>query len=65
VIAEVAACTARQWFRYAFGRSEETPGDECTIQGLGATLTRPGGDFRAMVRATVRMPAFRAMETQP
>lgn len=56
---EVATCAARQWFRYAFGRSEETPGDLCTIHKLADQLTAPGGDFKKMVRATVRMAAFR------
>jgi hypothetical protein len=56
---EVATCTARQWFRYAFGRAEQTPGDLCTIHSLADQLTAPGGDFKKMVRATVRMAAFR------
>jgi hypothetical protein len=66
---QVRACAATEWFRYAFGRSEETDGDTCTIQALTAELSRPGGDFRSLVRVTVRMPAFRTrpavMEAQP
>jgi len=57
--AEVANCAATQWFRYAFGRSEQTSGDLCAISDLAATLTGPGGDFKKMVRETVRMSAFR------
>jgi hypothetical protein len=57
--AEVANCAATQWFRYAFGRSEQTSGDLCAIADLAATLTGPGGDFKKMVRETVRMSEFR------
>jgi len=58
---EVASCTATQWFRYAFGRAEQTPGDLCTVGKLAAAFkgTNGSGDFRKMVRATVRMSAFR------
>jgi len=59
--AEVARCTATQWFRYAFGRAEQSGGDICAVDKLAAafTGTRGDGDFRQMVRATVRMAAFR------
>jgi hypothetical protein len=65
--AEVRSCAATQWFRYAFGRSEQTAGDGCTIDALAGALTSSGGDWKAMVRATVRMPAFRNRppEAQP
>lgn len=56
---QVAACTATQWFRYAFGRNERTAGDACAIDALAGELTKGDGDFRKMVRATVRMAAFR------
>ncbi|HEY6476658.1 MAG TPA: DUF1592 domain-containing protein [Polyangia bacterium] len=57
--AQVASCAATQWFRYAFGRSEQTSGDLCAISALAGTLTGPGGDFKKMVRQTVRMAEFR------
>jgi hypothetical protein len=57
--AEVASCAATQWFRYAFGRSEQTTGDTCAIAALAGALTGPNGDFKQMVRQTVRMAAFR------
>jgi hypothetical protein len=57
--AEVRSCVATQWFRYAFGRSEQDV-DACTIAMLANTLTQSGGDMRAMVRATVTQPAFRS-----
>ena len=60
---EVASCTARQWFRYAFGRSEQSAGDLCTIDKLAGAVKGPNGDFRKMVRATVRMAAFRNLPT--
>jgi hypothetical protein len=56
---QVATCAATQWFRYAFGRSEQTLGDRCTVTALADTLAGPKGDFRQMVRATVRMAQFR------
>jgi hypothetical protein len=59
--AEVATCAATQWFRYAFGRSEQTSGDLCAISALASALTGPGGDFKQMVRQTVRMAAFRTL----
>jgi len=66
---QVATCTATQWFRYAFGRAEQSIGDLCAVDKLAAALTgRSGdGDFRKMVRATVRMSAFRnrGPETSP
>lgn len=64
---QVATCTATQWFRYAFGRSEQTDGDQCAIAALTSALTGTNGDFKTMVRATVRLSAFRNLppETQP
>jgi hypothetical protein len=59
--AEVAQCAATQWFRYAFGRSEQSAGDTCAIASLASALTAPGGDFKQMVRQTVRMAAFRTL----
>ena len=59
--AQVAHCTATQWFRYAFGRAEQSQGDLCTVGKLAAAFKGPtgDGDFKKMVRATVRMAAFR------
>ncbi|HEY7373069.1 MAG TPA: DUF1588 domain-containing protein [Polyangia bacterium] len=65
---EVARCTATQWFRYAFGRAEQSSGDLCAIDKLAGALkgngTPGGGDFRKMVRATVRMATFRNLPTE-
>ena len=64
---EVSTCAATQWFRYAFGRSEQTQGDTCTIAALSRALSGPNGDFKEMMRETVRMPVFRnrAPELEP
>jgi hypothetical protein len=64
---DVRSCVATQWFRYAFGRSEQTSGDTCTIAALASALAGPDGDFRKMVRQTVRTAQFRNLppETQP
>jgi hypothetical protein len=59
--AQVKSCVATQWFRYAFGRAEQTEGDLCTIGKLASALEAPSGDFRQMVRSTVRMAAFRTL----
>lgn len=64
---EVRRCVATQWFRFAFGRSEQTEHDACTIAALDTALTR-GGSLRELVRATVRQPLFLqapAPETSP
>lgn len=55
--AEVRHCVATQWFRYAFGRSEQNDHDTCTIEALEGSLGREG-NLRNMVRATVRQPLF-------
>jgi hypothetical protein len=60
---EVARCTATQWFRYAFGRAEQSSGDLCAIDKLAGAL-KGSGDFRKMVRATVRMATFRNLPTE-
>lgn len=61
--AQVRACVATQWFRYAFGRSERTEADRCAIAELSAGLAERGGDLRAMIRATTRQPLFHAPPT--
>ncbi len=56
--AEVESCVATQWFRWAFGRTEQTPDDVCTIGQLAHALHTAGGDMRSLVRATVQSPTF-------
>lgn len=56
--AQVENCVATQWFRWAFGRTEQTPDDVCTIGQLAHALDAAGGDLRSLVRATVKSPTF-------
>jgi hypothetical protein len=56
--AQVESCVATQWFRWAFGRTEQTPDDVCTIGQLAHALDTAGGDLRSLVRATVQSPTF-------
>ena len=56
--AQVENCVATQWFRWAFGRTEQTPDDVCTIGQLAHALDAGGGDLRSLVRATVKSPTF-------
>jgi len=55
---QVKSCVATQWFRWAFGRTEQTPDDVCTIGQLAHALDAAGGDLRSLVRATVKSPTF-------
>jgi hypothetical protein len=56
--AQVRTCVATEWFRWAFGRSEQTADDLCTIGNLTAALAAGGGDLRSLLRATVTSPTF-------
>ena len=56
--AQVESCVATQWFRWAFGRTEQTADDVCTIGQLAHALDAAGGDLRSLVRATVKSPTF-------
>jgi hypothetical protein len=56
--AQVRSCVATQWFRWAFGRSEQTDDDLCTIGQIAQALEAAGGDLRSLVRATVQSPLF-------
>jgi hypothetical protein len=55
---DVRRCVATQWFRYAFGRGEQTDADACTIDQLAGELGARRGDLRAMIRATIEQPLF-------
>jgi hypothetical protein len=56
--AQVRSCVATQWFRWAFGRTEQTADDLCTVGQLAHALDDAGGDLRSLVRATVQSPTF-------
>ncbi|MEO8214111.1 MAG: DUF1588 domain-containing protein, partial [Myxococcales bacterium] len=55
---QVRACVATQWFRWAFGRDEQTADDLCTVGVLASALDQAGGDLRSLVRATVTTSTF-------
>jgi hypothetical protein len=54
---QVRACVTTQWFRYAFGRSENTD-DACALDALTQQLENSNGDLLAVLRATVRLETF-------
>jgi Protein of unknown function (DUF1592)/Protein of unknown function (DUF1588)/Protein of unknown function (DUF1595)/Protein of unknown function (DUF1585)/Protein of unknown function (DUF1587) len=54
----VQECVARQWFRFAFGRSE-TEQDACSTDTLDADFAASGGDVRQVIRTLVLSDAFR------
>jgi hypothetical protein len=56
--AQVRSCVATQWFRWAFGRTEQSADDLCTVGQLAQALNNAGGDMRSLVRATVQSPTF-------
>jgi hypothetical protein len=63
---QVRHCVATQWFRFAFGRGQQTPLDACTVERLADELEHRGGDLRAMIRATVKEALFGAApEVEP
>jgi hypothetical protein len=55
--AQVRRCVASQWFRWAFGRNEQTDDDLCTVGQLAHALDTGASDC-GLVRATVQSPTF-------
>ena len=53
-----AACLARNYFRYAFGRFEDLTADACTLEGIRAELD-DGGHLVDMLKGVVKAPAFK------
>ena len=54
---QVSDCVATQWFRYAAGRSEETP-DGCSLTTLHDAFAASKGDLVEMMVATTQTDAF-------
>jgi hypothetical protein len=54
----VRTCMAKQWFRYALGRSEDT-GDSASIKSAVDAFA-PSGDVRELIVATTKTDSFRA-----
>ena len=48
--AQVESCVATQWFRWAFGRTEQTPDDVCTIGQLAHALDAAAATCAACAR---------------
>jgi hypothetical protein len=55
--ADVQACMARQWFRYALGRFDQ-PGDACSVRAIGDAFRAAAYDLRALPQAIVQTDAF-------
>jgi hypothetical protein len=56
-------CVARQWFRYSFGRNEES-GDSCTHAALSEELGQTDGDLASMFASVALSDGFRYRTTR-
>jgi hypothetical protein len=54
----VRTCIAKQWFRYALGRTEDT-GDAASIK-TAVDAFAPAGDLRELIIATTKTDSFRS-----
>jgi hypothetical protein len=54
----VRTCVAKQWFRYALGRTEDT-GDAASIK-TAVDAFAPAGDLRELIIATTKTDSFRS-----
>jgi hypothetical protein len=61
--ADVQACVAKQWLRYALGR-EETDADKGSLDGALKGFQQNGGDVRELLFNVVRSDAFRHQRVQ-
>ncbi|MDD9934721.1 MAG: DUF1592 domain-containing protein [Myxococcales bacterium] len=52
------ACLARHYFRFTFGRFEDTSADGCVLETLRTAISE-GGTVRDMLRAVALTPEFR------
>ncbi|HYJ07484.1 MAG TPA: DUF1585 domain-containing protein, partial [Polyangiaceae bacterium] len=53
----VQSCYATQWFRFAYGRGEDT-GDTCSLATLTARLSSANGDIKELLVALTQTDAF-------
>lgn len=58
----VADCVARQWFRFALGRTESAD-DACSMRSLVETFDGTGRDVRALMRQIVKSEAFQNVQS--
>jgi hypothetical protein len=54
---QVRACVVRQWFRYAYGRSERDE-DVCTLERLGTAFDEAGLQVKELLIALTQTDAF-------
>jgi hypothetical protein len=57
VSTRVQSCYATQWFRFAYGRGEDT-GDTCSLATLTARLSSTNGDIKELLVALTQTDAF-------
>lgn len=62
--AEVRRCVVRQWFRYAFGRSE-SPEDACTLDALDESFARTRGNLRELLVSITQTAPFLTASPAP
>lgn len=55
--ADVRACYATQWFRFAYGRGENS-GDACSLATLSSRLGSTGGNIQELLVALTQTDAF-------
>jgi hypothetical protein len=62
--ADVRRCVVKQWFRYAFARSE-TPEDACTLDALEQSFASTRGNLRELLIAITQTAPFLAASPAP
>jgi hypothetical protein len=55
---EVATCFARQWFRYAYGQSDQAVPLACSATDAASTFISSGRSARTLLRAFAEHPSF-------
>jgi hypothetical protein len=55
--AKVRECYATQWFRFAYGRGENT-GDNCSLASLNTRFQSSGGSIKELIVALTQTDAF-------
>jgi hypothetical protein len=55
---EVATCFVRQWFRYAYGQSDEAVPLACSATDAASTFISSGRSARTLLRAFAEHPSF-------
>jgi hypothetical protein len=61
---QVRECVSRQWFRFAFGRSEAME-DSCTLDRLNQAFAASDFEIKALLRELVVSDAFRFRRSAP